>query len=334
MENNRLVIVVPCYKEQEVLPETSKRLREKMHALIEAGSISPDSRVMFVNDGSTDATWPIIQKLHEEDPLFWGLNLSRNRGHQNALLAGLMTAKDYGDMIISMDADLQDDVDAVDAMVAKYHEGFDIVYGVRSSRKTDTFFKRFTAESYYKFLHFMGADIVYNHADYRLMSRRALEGLAEFREVNLFLRGIVPQIGYPSATVEYERAERFAGESKYPLKKMLSLAVDGVTSFSVKPIKMISRLGIIIAIISIVCLIWSIIVKITGNSVDGWSSLMASIWFMGGLQLFAIGLVGEYIRKIYLESKKRPRYIIESFLGDKQEPVEILNQQESKEEAE
>ncbi|MBQ7063665.1 MAG: glycosyltransferase family 2 protein [Firmicutes bacterium] len=322
MDKNRLIVVVPCYKEEEVLPETSRRLKEKMYALMEEGQISRDSRVLFVNDGSTDQTWPIIERLHREDPLFWGINLSRNRGHQNALLAGLMKAKDYGDMIVSMDADLQDDINAMDEMVRQYHAGFDIVYGVRSKRETDSFFKRFTAESYYKFIRMMGADIVYNHADYRLMSRRALEGLAEFGEVNLFLRGIVPQIGYPSTTVTYERAERFAGESKYPLKKMLAFAFEGITSFSVKPIKMIASLGAIIAVISIICLIWSIVVKLTGHSVDGWSSLMASIWFMGGLQLFCIGLIGQYIGKMYLETKHRPRYIIADFLHDEEPDAE------------
>ena len=234
--NSTLYIVIPCYKEQEDLHETASRLKVKMESLIAAGKISPESRVMFVNDGSSDNTWPIICELHESDPLFSGINLSRNRGHQNALLAGLMTAKDLADMVISMDADLQDDIDAVDAMVDKYHEGCDIVYGVRSSREKDTFFKRFTAEGFYRVMSFLGADTVFNHADYRLMSKRALEGLAQFKEVNLFLRGIVPMIGYKSDVVTYERGERFAGESKYPLKKMLAFAMEGITSLSTKPL--------------------------------------------------------------------------------------------------
>ncbi len=314
--NNCLYIVVPCYKEEEVLPETAKRLKAKMSELMEQGKISADSKVTFVNDGSTDRTWEIICSLHEADKLFCGINLSRNRGHQNALLAGLMTVRDYADMVISMDADLQDDVNAVDQMVDRYLEGYDIVYGVRSSRKTDTFFKRFTAQSYYKFIRMMGADVVYNHADYRLMSKRALAGLSEFTEVNLFLRGIVPQIGFKSTCVTYERAERFAGESKYPLKKMLTLAFEGITSFSVKPIRMVAQLGALIAVLSVIGLIWSIVSKLTGNSVDGWSSLMASIWLMGGLQIFCIGMIGEYVGKIYMETKHRPRYIIEQFLHD------------------
>ncbi|MBQ5960179.1 MAG: glycosyltransferase family 2 protein [Firmicutes bacterium] len=313
---NRLFIVVPCYKEQEVLPETAKRLKEKMGTLIGSGKIAGDSHVLFVNDGSSDNTWEIISKLHEEDPLFWGISLSRNRGHQNALLAGLMTAKDYADMTVSMDADLQDDMDAVDAMVDKYLEGYDIVYGVRSSRATDSFFKRFTAEAYYKVIKKLGADIVYNHADFRLMSRRALEGLAEFKEVNLFLRGIVPQIGYPSAIVTYERHERFAGESKYPLSKMLSLAFEGITSFSVKPIRFVYRTGAVIAFVAVIFLLYCLIVKLTGHSVSGWSSLMGSIWLLGGIQLFCIGIIGEYIGKIYMESKQRPRYIIQEYLVD------------------
>ncbi len=311
-----IYMVVPCYNEEEVLDETTKQLSDKLQKLIDAGEISEKSRILYVNDGSKDQTWPIICRLHEEYTLVSGLNLSRNRGHQNALLAGLMTVRDYADMVISMDADLQDDVNAVDQMVDRYLEGYDIVYGVRSSRKTDTFFKRFTAQSYYKFIRMMGADVVYNHADYRLMSKRALAGLSEFTEVNLFLRGIVPQIGFKSTCVTYERAERFAGESKYPLKKMLALAFEGITSFSVKPIRMVAQLGALIAVLSVIGLIWSIVSKLTGNSVDGWSSLMASIWLMGGLQIFCIGMIGEYVGKIYMETKHRPRYIIEQFLHD------------------
>lgn len=316
MRNNTLFVVIPCYNEEEVLPETARRLKEKMQSMMEQGKISEQSRIAFVNDGSKDRTWELICKLHESDKLFCGINLSRNRGHQNALLAGLMTVREMADMVISMDADLQDDINAAEAMVDRYLEGYDIVYGVRSSRETDTFFKRFTAQSYYTVLKMMGADVVYNHADYRLMSQRALEGLSEFTEINLYLRGIVPQIGYKTTCVTYERAERFAGESKYPLKKMLALAIEGITSFSIKPIRMVTRTGFLIALVSIIFLIWSIVVKLTGNSVDGWSSIMASIWFMGGLQLLCIGLIGEYVGKIYMETKRRPRYIIEQFLHD------------------
>ena len=310
-----LYVVIPCYKEEEVLPETARRLKIKMAALVEQGRIAPDSRVMFVNDGSKDRTWEIIARLHQENRLFSGVNLSRNRGHQNALLAGLMTAMNFADMVISMDADLQDDIEAMDAMVDAYHNGYDIVYGVRSSRKTDTFFKRFTAESFYKLMKLLGADIVFNHADYRLMSKRALQGLSEFREVNLFLRGIVPQIGYPWTTVEYERHERFAGESKYPLKKMLAFAFDGITSFSVKPMRMILNLGAVVFVISLLMLLWALIARVTGSSVAGWTSLMGSIWLIGGIQLLSLGVIGEYVGKIYSETKARPRFIIEQVLN-------------------
>ena len=310
-----LYVVIPCYKEEEVLPETARRLKIKMTALVEQGRIAPDSRVMFVNDGSRDRTWEIIARLHQEDRLFSGVNLSRNRGHQNALLAGLMTAMNFADMVISMDADLQDDIEAMDAMVDAYHNGYDIVYGVRSSRKTDTFFKRFTAESFYKLMKLLGVDIVFNHADYRLMSKRALQGLSEFREVNLFLRGIVPQIGYPWTTVEYERHERFAGESKYPLKKMLAFAFDGITSFSVKPMRMILNLGAVVFVISLLMLLWALIARVTGSSVAGWTSLMGSIWLIGGIQLLSLGVIGEYVGKIYSETKARPRFIIEQLLN-------------------
>ena len=314
--DNTLYVVVPCYKEEEVLPETSKRLKEKLTALIAQGKISPRSRILFVNDGSKDRTWPIIEELHAQDRIFSGVNLSRNRGHQNALLAGLMTAVQYADMMVSMDADLQDDIDAMDRMIYAYHEGCDVVYGVRSSRKTDSFFKRFTAESFYKLMKAMGVDIVFNHADYRLMSRRAVEGLADFREVNLFLRGIVPQIGYAWTTVEYDRAKRFAGESKYPLKKMLSFAFDGITSFSVKPMRLILVLGAVIFALSLVMLLWTLIRWIAGATVSGWASLMCSIWMIGGIQLLALGVIGEYIGKVYSETKARPRYIIERVLND------------------
>ena len=314
---NTLYVVVPCYREEEVLPETSKRLREKLRALIAQGKISDRSRILFVNDGSKDRTWPIIEELHAKDRIFSGVNLSRNRGHQNALLAGLMTAVQYADMMVSMDADLQDDIDAMDRMIDAYHEGYDVVYGVRSSRKTDSFFKRFTAESFYKLMKAMGVDIVFNHADYRLMSRRAVEGLTDFKEVNLFLRGIVPQIGYSWTTVEYERAKRFAGESKYPLKKMLSFAFDGITSFSVKPMRLILTLGAVIFGLSLVMLLWTLIRWIAGATVSGWASLMCSIWMIGGIQLLALGVIGEYVGKVYSETKARPRFIIERVLNDK-----------------
>ena len=320
--NNTLYIVVPCYNEQEVLPETARRLREKPEQLMDAGRISRDSRVLFVNDGSKDDTWAIISRLHGECPLFCGVDLSRNRGHQNALLAGLMTAKDRADMAISMDADLQDDVDVVDAMVDKYLDGCDIVYGVRSSRKKDTFFKRFTAEAFYRLMNRLGAETVFNHADYRLMSRRALEGLAQFREVNLFLRGIVPMIGYRSDTVEYERGERFAGESKYPLKKMLAFAMEGITSLSVKPLRMITALGCGVFLVSVVMIIYNIIRWACGATVAGWASLSCSVWFLGGLILLCLGVVGEYVGKLYLESKDRPRYIIREVLEDTDEKAD------------
>ena len=315
--DNTLYVVVPCYKEEEVLPETSKRLKAKLTALIAQGKISPRSRILFVNDGSKDRTWPIIEELHAQDRIFSGVNLSRNRGHQNALLAGLMTAVQYADMMVSMDADLQDDIDAMDKMIDAYHEGYDVVYGVRSSRKTDSFFKRFTAESFYKLMKAMGVDIVFNHADYRLMSRRAVEGLSQFKEVNLFLRGIVPQIGYSWTTVEYERAKRFAGESKYPLKKMLSFAFDGITSFSVKPMRLILVLGGVIFALSLLMLLWTLVKWIAGATVSGWASLMCSIWMIGGIQLLALGVIGEYIGKVYSETKARPRFIIERVLNDR-----------------
>ena len=317
MKSKILYIVVPCYKEEEVLPETSKRLKSKLEALIEQKKIDSDSRIMFVNDGSTDNTWKIIQELHNSDKIYSGVNLSRNRGHQNALLAGMTVAVEYADMIISMDADLQDDINAIDAMVENYLNGYDVVYGVRSSRKTDTFFKRFTAEAFYKLMKGLGVDIVFNHADYRLMSKRAVQGLLQYKEVNVFLRGIVPQVGYPWTTVEYERAERFAGESKYPLKKMLAFAFDGITSFSIKPIRLITSLGVGISGISIILLIWAIVTKILGGTVAGWSSLMVSIWFIGGIQLLCLGVVGEYIGKIYAETKHRPLFIIENILNEK-----------------
>lgn len=309
-----LCLVIPCYNEEEVLPETAKRLTEKLNGMIERKLISPESKMVFVNDGSKDQTWPIIRELHATNPLVWGINLSRNKGHQNALLAGLMTVKEYADMAISLDADLQDDIDAIDQFVEKYYEGYDVVYGVRSSRETDTFFKKFTAQGFYKLMKVLGVDIVYNHADYRLMSKRALHELENFKEVNLFLRGIVPLIGFPSSVVTYERHERFAGESKYPLKKMLNFAFDGITSFSVKPIRMVTSLGLIIFSISIIMLVVFLITHLCGNTVPGWTTIVISVWAIGGLQLLAIGIIGEYIGKIYMESKARPKYIIQDFL--------------------
>ncbi|MGN8874126.1 glycosyltransferase family 2 protein [Pseudoflavonifractor sp. HCP28S3_F10] len=309
-----LYIVVPCYNEEEVLPETSRRLKDKLEGMIAAGTISDESRVLFVNDGSKDRTWSMIAELHEKDRRFSGVNLTRNRGHQNALLAGLMTARDRADMVISMDADLQDDVDAVDAMVEKYYAGCDIVYGVRSSREKDTFFKRFTAEGFYRVMNFLGAETVFNHADYRLMSRRALEGLSQFKEVNLFLRGIVPMIGYTTGTVEYERGERFAGESKYPLKKMLAFAMEGITSLSTKPIRYITLLGFLVFLVSILMLIYSVVRWAGGATVLGWASVICSVWAIGGLILLSLGVIGEYIGKIYLETKERPRFLIREVL--------------------
>lgn len=314
--SNILYMVVPCYNEEPVLEETSKRLKEKYKALISQGKISKDSKVVYVNDGSKDRTWEIITKIHAEDKMFRGICLSRNRGHQNAVLAGLMTVKEEADMVISMDADLQDDINAIDEMVDKFSEGFDVVYGVRNKRKTDTFFKRFTAQTYYKLLLHMGVDIVYNHADFRLMSKRALNEMENFKEVNLFLRGIVPMVGFPSTNVYYERHERFAGESKYPLKKMLHFAFDGVTSLSIKPIRFITSLGLIIFILSLGMLAYSIVVHFMGGSQLGWSSIMTSVWALGGLQLLSIGIIGEYIGKIYLESKARPRFIIQEYLNN------------------
>lgn len=319
MRPNTLYIVVPCYNEEAVLPETARRLRAKLEGLIAAGQVSPASRVLFVNDGSKDNTWALIEELHGTCSLFSGVDLSRNRGHQNALLAGLMTARERCDLAISMDADLQDDVDAVDAMVEKYHAGCDIVYGVRSARKKDSFFKRFTAEAFYRLMNALGAETVFNHADYRLMSKAALDGLAEFKEVNLFLRGIVPLIGYTTATVEYERGERFAGESKYPLKKMVSFALEGITSLSTKPIRMITGLGFLVFLVSIIMLIVFIVQWALGMTVQGWASVVCSVWAIGGLILLALGVVGEYIGKIYLETKARPRFLIRRVLDEEKQ---------------
>ena len=316
---SKIYMVIPCYNEEAVLAETTKRLTEKFGALMESGAVSRDSRVVYVDDGSKDKTWSLIEEMHKDNPLFRGVKLSRNRGHQNALLAGLMTVKDEADAVISMDADLQDDINAIDAMIAKYNEGADIVYGVRSKRATDSFFKRATAEGFYKVMHGLGAKVVYNHADYRLMSRRALDALAEFGEVNLFLRGIVTLIGYKTDIVYYERSERFAGESKYPLKKMLAFAWDGITSFSVKPLQIIVGLGMFVCFASLVGLIYCLIRWLTGNTVAGWTSMTMLILLLGGIQLLSLGVIGQYIGKIYSETKHRPRFIVETYLGGERE---------------
>lgn len=313
---NCIYFVIPCYNEQEVLPITAEQLRIKYDQLLQSGLIAESSRILLVDDGSKDRTWQIISQLHQKDSRFQGVKLSRNRGHQNALLAGLMTARSFCDAAISLDADLQDDINAMDAMLQKFQDGCDIVYGVRSDRETDTVFKRCTAQGYYKFMSGMGGQLVYNHADYRLMSRRALAGLAEFGEVNLFLRGIVPMIGYRSDIVTYARKERPAGKSKYPLKKMLAFAWEGLTSLSIRPIRMITILGTLIFLVSIGMLIYSVIRHAMGATITGWTSLAVSIWAIGGLQLLAIGIIGEYIGKVYLETKSRPKYIIETYLGD------------------
>ena len=305
-----LYVVIPCYNEEEVISETARQLEIKMKDLVQKKKISSKSKVMFVNDGSKDSTWEKILELHQKNKLFTGLCLSRNKGHQNALLAGLLTAKNYADIVISMDADLQDDINAIDEMIEKNSLGAEIVYGVRSSRKKDSFFKRFTAEAFYKIMKFLGVDIIFNHADYRLTSKRVLDALEGYEEVNLFLRGIFPLIGYPSSVVTYERHERFAGESKYPLKKMLHFAWDGVTSFSVRPIRLILNLGILIFVISLLVTIYCIVVKLFGYTVDGWTFLACSIWLVGGVTMLSLGVVGEYIGKIYSEVKARPRYHI------------------------
>lgn len=309
-----LYLAVPCYNEQEVLPDTTKKLTCKLQTLIDNNRISADSRIMYIDDGSNDKTWRIIEQLHSENELVCGLKMSRNRGHQNTLYGGLMVAKEYADAVISIDADLQDDINAIDEMLTKYENGCEIVYGVRDKRETDTFFKRFTAEGFYKILKFMGAEVVFNHADYRLMSKRAIKEFENFGEVNLFLRGMVPMLGFKSDTVSYERKERLAGKSKYPLKKMLSLAWEGVTSLSIKPIRFITALGALVFIVSIIMLIYSLVSHFVGNTTLGWTSLIVSIWALGGLQLLAIGVIGEYLGKIYLESKHRPRFIVEKFI--------------------
>lgn len=308
-------LVIPCYNEEEVLFETAKRLKEKLNNLIDDKIISAKSRITLIDDGSKDNTWSIIEELNKEDSIFSGVKLSRNRGHQNALLSGLMTVKDYCDAAISLDADLQDDINVIDKFIERFNDGCDVVYGVRSERKTDTIFKRTTAQGFYKVMKALGVDIVYNHADYRLMSKRALEALSDFKEVNLFLRGIVPLIGYKSDVVLYERNERFAGESKYPLKKMLSFALEGITSFSVKPIRLILIVGIIMFISSLIALLYFLILWIIGKTIQGWTTVVTSIWMLGGIQLLCLGVIGEYIGKIYIESKARPKFIIDKFIN-------------------
>ena len=310
VENPILWIVIPCYNEEEVLPVTAPMFLGKINQLVADKRISDNSRILFVNDGSKDKTWEIICNLAKQDAHYIGICQSRNRGHQNAVLAGLMEAKDKCDITISIDCDGQDDINAMDEMVERYLEGFEVVYGVRSKRQTDTFFKRFTAESFYKLLNAMGAEVVFNHADYRLLSARVLKEFANFEEVNLFLRGMVPLVGFKSTTVTYERHERIAGESHYPMSKMLALAVDGITSLSVKPLRMITGFGIIVAGISFIGVIWALITALTGNSVSGWASMTCIICFVSGVQLICMGVIGEYIGKIYMETKHRPRYII------------------------
>ena len=310
MENPVLYIVIPCYNEQEVLPITAPMFLNKLHELAEKKLVSENSRILFVNDGSSDGTWDIIRALAASDEHYIGISQSRNRGHQNAVLAGLMEAKDHCDISISIDCDGQDDINAMDNMVRAYLDGCDIVYGVRNDRETDSFFKRTTAQGFYKFLSAMGADIVYNHADYRLISARALHELAKFKEVNLFLRGMVPLVGFKSTSVEYKRAERIAGKSKYPLRKMLALAGDGITSLSIKPLRLIMSFGVIVALLSFVGVIWAIVSALAGRAVAGWASMTCIICFVSGVQLICLGVIGEYIGKIYMETKARPRYII------------------------
>ena len=306
-----LYIVVPCYNEEAVLPLTAGMFTAKLEALTAAGKIDGDSRVLFVSDGSTDGTWDFIRALSEQDARVQGICLSRNRGHQNALLAGLFEAMERCDITISIDCDGQDDMDAMDAMVDAYREGAEVVYGVRSSRKSDSFFKRTTAQGFYKLMNAMGVETVYNHADYRLLSAKVLRSFADFKEVNIFLRGMIPLVGFKSTCVYYERTPRLAGKSHYPLKKMLALAFDGITSLSIKPIRLITTFGFFVALLSLIGILWSVIVALTGNSVAGWASMICILCFLGGVQLLSVGVIGEYVGKIYLETKRRPRYIIE-----------------------
>ena len=318
MKTPRLYIVIPCYNEEAVLPITATLFRDKLLSLSSQGKISPDSRVLFVNDGSKDNTWNIICQLAKEDEHYMGICLSRNRGHQNALLAGLMEAKDKCDITISIDCDGQDDINAMDEMVDEYLSGAEIVYGVRSKRETDTFFKRFTAESFYKLMKWMGADTVFNHADYRLVSSRALKEFSNFKEVNIFLRGMFPLVGFKSTCVYYERHERIAGESHYPLKKMLALAFDGITSLSIRPIRLITGLGVFISLVAFALIVYALVSYFTGNVVSGWASSLIVTCFLGGIQLISLGVIGEYVGKIYMETKARPRFIISERTEEKQ----------------
>lgn len=310
MEKKILWIVIPCYNEQEVLPITAPMFLEKLNRLIDSGKVSNKSRILFVNDGSKDETWEIIKNISRQDKHFLGISQSRNRGHQNAVLSGLMEAKDYADITISIDCDGQDDINAMDEMIEKYMDGYDVVYGVRNDRTTDTVFKRFTAQTYYKLLNKLGVEVVYNHADYRLISSRVLNEFKNFKEVNIFLRGLIPLVGFKSTSVYYKRNERLAGESHYPLFKMISLAADGITSLSIKPIRFVTTLGIVMSFVAFIGVIWAIITALTGNSVSGWASLVCIVSLIGGLQLFSLGIIGEYVGKTYLETKQRPRYII------------------------
>ena len=310
MKQPRLYMIIPCYNEEAVLPITSGMFLAELNALAAAGKISEDSRILFVNDGSKDRTWEIITELSQQDEHFIGISQSRNRGHQNAVLAGLMEAKDRCDITISIDCDGQDDITAMEAMADAYHDGCEVVYGVRSSRETDTFFKRASAQGFYKLLNWMGVEVVYNHADYRLLSNRVIRELAQFQEVNLFLRGMIPLVGFKSTSVYYERHERLAGESHYPLRKMLALALDGITSLSVKPIRMIAASGLLVALISLIGVIWAVAGALLGSTVPGWASIICVVCFIGGIQMLCLGVIGEYIGKIYLETKRRPRYII------------------------
>lgn len=311
-----LYLVFPCYNEEDVLPVTIDETNNKMSQLINSAIISNLSKVLFVDDGSFDDTWSLIENAHDVNNIFLGIKFSKNRGHQNALYAGLMVAKNYSDITISMDADLQDDLNIIDSMIDEYNKGFQIVYGVRSSRETDSFFKRFSAESFYKFMKFLGVELIFNHADCRLMSKISLEALEEYGEVNLFLRGIVPQLGFKTTELYYERNKRKLGESKYPFKKMLEFAFEGITSFSIRPLKMIAFIGFIMAVLSFFVMIYALIVKIMGNVVSGWTFIIISIWLVSGIQMLSVGIIGEYVGKMYIETKKRPRYIIEKELFD------------------
>ena len=314
-------LAIPCYNEEAALPETARRLREKFDALLAEGKVSPASRICFIDDGSKDGTWALIEALHRENRVFSGLKLSRNRGHQNALLCALMTLCDRADCVISMDADLQDDINAMDEMLQKFSEGCDVVYGVRLDRRTDSALKRFTAEGYYRLLRCMGAEVVFNHADYRLLSRRALQALSQYGESNVYLRGLVPMLGYQSGTVYYARGERVAGESKYPLKKMLALAWEGITSLTMKPIRIVTAVGVLVTLVGLAVFVLLLVRLCAGLTQPAWGLPVASVWTVGGLQLLAAGVIGEYVGKTYLEAKHRPRYFVECELDER--PTDI-----------